>query len=107
MNIWSPLIGEKLKCQREPTNVEDRNAVAIIKIDSMGEEFIVGHTPKNICKSVSLFLTLPNCSMEAEVIGKRVNCGGGNQLEIPVQHHFLGPAKAIDWLEKKLEGIVK
>ena len=50
--------------------------------------------------------------MEAEVLGKKVNRGGGYGLEIPVRYYFLGPAKprcrifcakALDWLKRKLE----
>ena len=40
-----------------------------------------------------MFHTLPHCFMEAEVLGKKVNRGGGYGLEIPVRYHFLGPAK--------------
>ena len=43
--------------------------------------------------------------MEAEVIGKRVDRGRGNRLEILVRYLFLGPAKAIDWLKRKLETV--
>ena len=59
-----------------------------------------------------MFHTLPHCFMEAEVLGKKVNRGGGYGLEIPVRYHFLGPAKprcrifcakALDWLKRKLE----
>ena len=49
---------------------------------------------KNIRKNVSMFLNLPHCSLEAEVVGERVNRGGGYGLGIPVLYHFLGPAKA-------------
>ena len=36
----------KLKCQQEPPNEEDKNAVSIIRADSVGEDSIVGHIPK-------------------------------------------------------------
>ena len=38
---------------------------------------------------------------------KGKSCGGGYGLEIPVRYHFLGPAKAIDWLKKNLESVEK
>ena len=31
MDIWNPLIGEILKCKREPTNEADKHAVAIMR----------------------------------------------------------------------------
>ena len=40
-------------------------------------------------------------------IGPSVNRGGGYGLEIPVLYHFLGPAKATDWLKRKLETVEK
>ena len=67
----------------------------------------MGHIPKNIGKNVSLFLTLPHCSMEVDILGKRVNRGSGYGLKIPVRYHFLGPAKAIDWSKNKLETVKK
>ena len=30
MEIWSPLIGETLSCKREPSNVVDKDAIAIM-----------------------------------------------------------------------------
>ena len=33
MNIWNPLVGEKLKCRQKPSNEVDKNAVAIINSD--------------------------------------------------------------------------
>ena len=44
-----------------------------------------------------MFLTLPYSSMEADFAGKRVYFGGCYRLEIPVEYHFLGLSKAIDW----------
>ena len=45
-------------------------------------------------------LTLNHCSIETETLVKRINYGGGYGLEIPVQYHFLGLSKTIDWLKK-------
>ena len=78
-----------------------------MRSDSMGKEFIVGHIPKNISKTSSMFLTVPYTSIEAEVVGKRLNRGGGYGLEIPVQYRFYGPPKALQWLIKKLEKVKK
>ena len=89
MNIWSPLCGEIIKCKREPTNKEDKNTIAIMRTDSMGdgEESIIRHIPKNISKDISKFLTLPRCSLEAEVTGKMVNRGVDYGLKIPEENN--------------------
>ena len=60
-----------------------------------------------VCKNVSVCLTLPNCCIKEEAIGKRVNSGAGYGLEIPVRHHFFDHVKAIYWLKKKLETVEK
>ena len=56
-----------------------------------------GHIPKNLSKTFKHFLTLRNCTIKCNVIGKRVNHGAGYGLEIPVNFKFLGTAKAIQW----------
>ena len=40
-----------------------------------------------------------------EVIGKRLNRGGGYGLEIPVIYHFHGQEKLVNWAVKKLEAV--
>mgnify|MGYP001792401175 CR=1 FL=1 len=107
MKIWTPLIGEMLKCRREPSNEVDKNAVALIKTDSLGVKVIVGHVPWNVSNFFSMFLKVPNTSIEVEVVGKRVNRGGGYGLEIPVVYRFNGPEKLVKWLIKKIEAVRK
>ena len=34
--IWTPVIGETLKCQKEPNNLADQYAVAVIKREDDG-----------------------------------------------------------------------
>ena len=43
MTIWNPVIGEILKCKREPTIKVDKHAVAIMCSDSLGKESVVRH----------------------------------------------------------------
>ena len=47
------------------------------KIHSYGQPKLVGHVPLLNSKVISMFLTLPNTSVQAEVIGERINRGGG------------------------------
>ena len=91
--IWNPLIGEILKCKREPTNEVDKHAVAITRSNSLGKESFVGHIPQNISKFSSMFIMIPFTSIEVEVAGKRLNRGGGYGLEIPVKYRFHGQEK--------------
>ena len=52
-------------------------------------------------------LTLPNMSAQAEVIGERINRGGGYGLEIPVLYHFNGHENGVNWFKNRLEAIRK
>ena len=51
---------------------------------------------KNICAFFWKFLSLPNTSMCARVMGKRVNHGAGYGLEILVCFVFLGYVKEVE-----------
>ena len=56
--IWTPELGEYLVCEREPTNVNNRYAVAVVK-----GSIIVGHLPRAQSKICSL-----SCSETALLI---------------------------------------
>ena len=98
---------EKLKCRQKPSNEVDKNTVSIIRSDSWEKETIVGHVPQNISKTCSMFLKAPNTSIEVQVAGKRLNCGGGYGLEIPVIYRFYDQKKLMNWSIKKIEAVKK
>ena len=50
-DIWNAVIGEELVCEREPDNKSDRYAVAVRK-----DRIIIGHLPRKISRTCSLFL---------------------------------------------------
>ena len=104
---WSERYYKVNANEANEANEVDRNAVAIIKTNSFYEEIIVGHVPQNISNICSKFLKIPNTSIEVEVVGKRVNRGGGYGLEIPVIYRFYGPEKLINWLISRLEAVQK
>ena len=83
-------MGETLKCWQVPSNEVDKNAVAVIRSDSWEKETIVRHVPQNISKTCSMFLKVPNTSIEVQVVGKRLNRGEDCGLEIPVIYRFYG-----------------
>ena len=56
--IWRPVTEECIVCRREPENVEDKNAVAVVK-----DGFVVGHVPK----CFSLWMSIISC--------KKNSCG--------------------------------
>ena len=77
MDIWNPLMGEAFKYRQQPSNEVDKNAVVIIRSDSQERETIVGQVPQNISKTCFTFLKVPNTSIEAQVVGKRLKFGWG------------------------------
>ena len=83
INIWEPLLSECLKCMKEPTNAVDKNAVAVVRTNSISKDVVVGHVPKNISMVLSMFLSLPRGTLNIVVTGKHVNHGAGYGLEIP------------------------
>ena len=98
MNIWNPKLGgNDVEVKHKVSNEHDKLAIAIFH-----SKRIVGHVPKNLRKFFYQFLSLPNCIISCEVTGKRVNRGGGYGIEIPVKYTFLGPNKAIEWIEKRV-----
>ena len=54
-----------------------------------------------------MFLKIPNTSIEVDVVGKRVNRGGGYGLGISVVYRFNGPETLVKWLIKKKEAVRK
>ena len=85
MDIWDPTIGEVLPLRPEPTNPNNKFAVAIMR---RGD--IVGHLPYNLSPIVSAFLKREVNKGLVEVTGEKVNRGAGYGLEIPRTYHFTG-----------------
>ena len=68
MDLWTPVLNEEFILKIEPTNETDRNAVAVLK-----EETIVGLVPFNLAPLISAFLRSDtNCGF-AKVAGEKVN----------------------------------
>ena len=59
-HIW-----EAVECQREPCNIKDRYAVAVIK-----DEIIIGHLPRKVSRVSSLFLRRGG-SIQSIIVGRR------------------------------------
>ena len=102
MNIWNPKLGDnEVEVKHEVNNEHDKFTITIFY-----SKRIVGNVPTNLSKFFYQFLSLPNCTISCEVTGKRVNRGGGYDLEIPVNYIFLEPNKAIEWIEKRVTEII-
>ena len=90
-------------CEREPTNVNDRYAVAVVK-----DNVIIGHLPRAQLKIYLLFL-LRNGTIDCIVIGSRRYSAdllqGG--LEVPCKFIFNSKHKGIKKLKVALKQLVE
>ena len=66
VDIWAPTVGESLLVKPEPTNPNNKKAVAVLK-----DATIVGHVPKNLAPRLFLFLRRDVNKAFAEVTGER------------------------------------
>ena len=65
------------------------------------------HIPLAISKSISLFLTLRVSFLETKVTGKRINQGGGQELEVPGKYCISGQEQDVDWIKRKATDFCK
>ena len=100
-SIWTPTNGEVLSCDRETGNRHDPFSVKVIKSAT-----IVGHLPKRISSTCSLFLRMGG-SISCEVTGPRQYSAdliqGG--LEIPCRLMLFSSTKELIEKAKKLFGL--
>ena len=130
MEIWEPDINDENPLKREPNNIVDENAVAVVqlKILSANQESVhslagkrtghpnevtdlmevVGHVPKLMAVWLTKFLKRPTNSGKVVITGKRVNRGGGYGLELPCEYVLQGDLFSCNWLNDKLinEGFI-
>lgn len=100
MDVWTPVQDEMLILKREPTNVADRNAVAVYKDDQ-----VVGHVPFNLAPSFSHFLKRDVNKAFAKVVREKINRGAGYGLEIPCVYHLYGPKPYIDKMTELVDSL--
>lgn len=97
-NIWTPSIGERLVCVREPENLYDRCAVAVLK-----DVNIIGHLPRKISYGCSRFMKkggLISCIISGKIrVSADLPQGG---LEVPCHLLFNSEATEIARLKNYL-----
>ena len=85
--LWTPVEGE-LTTIMEPTNIQDKFAVAVKK-----KKKVVGHLPKGktgrFAKTIFYFLKScdDNCCY-VKVTGKAINQGDGMGMKVPANCYF-------------------
>ena len=100
-DIWEPFVGETLLLKREPTDVKDRSAVAVMK-----ETEVVGHVPCNMSSTLSMFLQQDCNKGFTEVTGNCVNRGAGYGMEVPCSlYRLYGPTVYIQRLQQIIQSL--
>ena len=117
MTRWEPTTGDVYKLMREPSNIKDSKAVAIVRGKSgkketqqaddvhpnnMTDRFeVIGHVPALMATRLSKFLKRPTNCAKVIIKGKRVN-RGGYSLEVPCEYIFEGDSFSCGWLQANL-----
>ena len=99
---WDPVLGRRYSFTTEEKNEHDEYAVAVVNDDD-----VVGYIPLHLPKIMSIYLKLTSLHIDVEVTGKYVNRGGGYRLEIPCKYHDCGQEKAMPWVSKEVNLIIK
>ena len=88
--IWTPVVGEELQLQREPSGLKDRFAVVCL----FGRRD-VGGVPANLAPIFSPFLIRDLIrdfnTITATITGVRVNHVAGLGIEVPCRYKLNGP----------------
>ena len=106
-SIWKPTVTEELETEMEPENVIDKYVVCVKKNTS-----IVGHFPlgKN-GKFVKMIFYFLRADQDAEckvvIIGKEVNLGGADKMQVPYKLKISGPRKMVEILRKNIPRSIK
>ena len=90
----------KLILKREPENIKDKYAVAVLK-----DDLVVGHVPYNLTRHFSLFLKREVNKSFAEVKGEKINRGAGYGLEIPCVYCLFGPKIYVDKMKEVVDSL--
>ena len=96
-DIWNPVIGEVLVCEREEENNHDHFAIACKR-----DGTIVGHLPRSESRTYFYFLAHDGV-ITATVTGARRYCHEVGGMEVPCELTLTGKRKHIE----KLKNIVK
>ena len=97
-SVWTPVVDEILELIREPNNVKDNQAMAVVK-----DSVVVGHLPKRLAPTVFLFLSRDCNSGDVQITGNKVNRGAGYGLEVPCIYRFYGPSRYLKVLQEYVD----
>ena len=108
---WELQLNEERILKREPNNVKDTSAVAVVRRREQAyhqelstqehpntinkNDEILGHIPLRMSLFVSKFLKRGTNKGKTVVRGKRINSGAGYGLEIPCQYVFVVTLKCL------------
>ena len=104
MDVWNAINKDSVYCKNEEDNEFDIMAVALIRDDCFRQN-VVRHVQIHSSRTFYCFFKLPAWSISAIATSKRVNCGAGGGLEIPVEYRFFEYKKTVIWVKMQIEKI--
>lgn len=73
----------------------------------VNDDEVVGHIPLCLSNVMSMFSKFTDSHMEVEGTGKYVNRRAGYGFEITCKYHISGQVKAVAWVSKKVNLVIK
>ena len=101
--VWTPVMGEILVCQRETSNTEDRYTIAVYK-----SEEVVGHVPHKILFHCAAFVRRGGTIYCMDQGSRRYSSDLAQEgMEIPCKLTFKGPLKELQKVQKYFSSALK
>ena len=99
--MWTPTLQEQVYGEIEPHNPVDKYAVAVKK-----DEKVIGHLPLGekgkFAKTIFYFVRAdPHAKCNITVVGKAVNLGGGDGMQVPCIRHLSGQKSMMEILKQQ------
>ena len=100
-SVWTPTLQEQVYGEIEPHNPVDKYAVAVKK-----DEKVIGHLPlgENGKFAKTIFYLLradPYAKCNITVVGKAVNLGDGDGMQVPCILHLSGQKSMVEILKQQ------
>ena len=106
-NIWNPTVNEQWETEIEPDNVMDKYAVWVKKNTSIVGHLTLGKNGKFV-KMIFYFLRADqDAECKVVIIGKEVNLGGADKMQVPYKLKISGPRKMVEILRKNIPRSIK
>ena len=101
MKVMHDTIDGSLRCKIKDKNKFNPSAVTLIH-DDCWKQKVIGHLPLYLSKTFCPLFELPDYSTSVMLIGKWVNGGADDGLEIPAEYKFFWKKRTVSRVEKQV-----